>query len=229
MIDLHTHILPGVDDGAPDVQTALAMLQMEREQGADTVALTPHFYRTKEHIDEFLERRNVAWSALQNNLEEITPKLILGAEVAWVPGMADWPELEKLCYENTKVLLVELPVSPWNDEMFRQLYSLSGRRGITPMIAHLDRYMGWQKRQHIDRLLDMGFPIQISTSAILYAPRKAPLLRLLKEREMLLITDCHNTDGRAPNMGDALKVLEKKLGSMATARIVAAADEALLE
>ena len=57
MIDLHTHILPGMDDGAKDVKTSLALLRMESAQGVGTVVLTPHFYRDREEPQHFLTRR----------------------------------------------------------------------------------------------------------------------------------------------------------------------------
>ena len=53
MIDLHTHILPGMDDGAKDTATSLQMLRMERDQGVDTVVLTPHYYRHRESAEDF--------------------------------------------------------------------------------------------------------------------------------------------------------------------------------
>ena len=228
MIDLHTHILPGMDDGAADVQTALAMLRMQKEQGVDTVALTPHFYRTREHLSDFLERRASCWAKFCGELEgEDLPKMLLGAEVAWVPGMAEWPELDKLCYENTGTLLVELPFTPWDDELSRQLYSLVGRRGITPMIAHLDRYFGWQKRQKIEQLLELGFPIQISASAFSRLLQRNKALKMLLEHDAVLISDCHDTVSRPPNMGTALKFLERKLGHQMAARLAAVTDEML--
>lgn len=230
MIDLHTHILPGIDDGAPDVHTALTMLRMQKQQGVDTVALTPHFYRTNEHVEEFLARRNASWKELCNHVDGVSfPKMILGAEVAWVPGMADWPELHSLCYESTKTLLIELPVSPWNDEMFRQLHNLVGRQGVTPMIAHLDRYLWSQKKQHIEQLLDIGFPVQVSGAAILHRVRRSWMFHLLKEHEALLISDCHNTDTRPPDMGEAMRFLEKKLGTQMAERVANATTKALLD
>lgn len=221
MKDLHTHILPGMDDGAPDVATALQMLRLEAQQGVDTVALTPHFYRDREHVADFLARRAEAVSLLQSALEnEPHPRLIVSAEVAYVPGIADWPELEQLCYEGTKTLLVELPMSPWNDELFRRLYSIEGRRGITPMIAHIDRYFGIQSKANIAQLLEMDLPIQISTEALFHLRTRRRAIELLCSRNAALISDCHNTVSRPPDMAAASAVLVKKLGASAARRIL---------
>ena len=75
MTDLHTHILPGIDDGARSVEESLAMLRMERGQGVDTVVLTPHFYRDRENPKRFLRRRKESAAALAQASE--TPKVAL--------------------------------------------------------------------------------------------------------------------------------------------------------
>ena len=213
MTDLHTHILPGMDDGAPDMQTALQMLIREAKQGVSTVALTPHFYRSREHIADFLIRRANAMARLQNVLKNVKhPRLILSAEVAYVPGMADWQELEELCYAGTKILLVEPPMTAGNDEMFRQLYAIEGRRGITPMIAHVERYFETQTKAHIAQLLETGFPIQVSTASLLRFRGRRRALELLTDYNAVLASDCHNTTTRPPDLDAAVRVLEKKLG-----------------
>ena len=230
MTDLHTHILPGMDDGASDASVSLQMLQMQKQQGVDTVALTPHFYRGNELPSEFLERRSKAWESLQMELSgKDLPNIILGAEVAWTDGMVDWPELEDLCFEGTKTLLVELPVTPWSDELFRQLYGLSIRRGITPMIAHIDRYFGHQSQKMMERLLDMEFPVQISAKALNKLRYRRRVLRLLRDFGLILISDCHNTGVRPPNMGNAMRMIEKKLGLHAARMIASATDDAIHE
>lgn len=230
MIDLHTHILPGIDDGAADLNASISLLRIEQKQGVETVALTPHFYRDKERPEGFLVKRDAAWNRLRNELpREPFPNLILGAEVAWFPGLAECPELEEFCYKDTKILLIEPPFTPWNGEFFRQLYNLVIRRGVTPMISHLDRYVSCQKKQHIDQLLDLGFPIQVSAGAVLHRTFRNWALRMLKNHEALLISDCHNLDTRLPNIGDAMALLEKKLGHQIALRIASATDEALLE
>lgn len=212
MTDLHTHILPGMDDGAPDVQTALAMLKAEAEQGIKTVALTPHFYRGRERASDFLKRRSRAMADLQEAVEGTEhPRLILSAEVAYVPGIADMEELDRFCYEGTKTVLIEPPMTEWNAEMFRQLYAIEGRRGLTPMIAHLDRYLGTQKRANIEQLLDAGFPLQISNAAVVHFIGRNRALELLTDYNAILVSDCHNTTTRPPDFDRASKVLQKKL------------------
>lgn len=215
MTDLHTHILPGMDDGAGEVQQSLVMLKLQAEQGVKTVALTPHYYPRRESVATFLARREAAWHQLQERIaadagDALLPALCLGAEVAYAPGMWEWPELPQLCYEGTKVLLVELPFSPWDDEMFQELHRVLGRRGITPMIAHIDRYLACQKSKNLYRLLDTGLPYQVSASALL-----KPFSYRAKQLWLgggVPISDCHDDSCRPPNLGQLYRFLERKYG-----------------
>lgn len=230
MTDLHTHILPGMDDGAQTMEDSLAMLKMEAEHGVDTVALTPHFYRNREQVATFLARRAAAWNQLQEaTKDQKIPQLVLGAEVAWAPGMADWPELEELCYQGTKTVLVELPTTPWGDNVFHHLYKLESHRGILPMIAHIDRYFSLQSKDNLLRLLDTGYPIQLSAEALLHMRSRRWALDLLKYDDALLISDCHNLTDRKPNLDAGIKKMEKKLGRETTQAIIALTDDALTD
>lgn len=228
MTDLHTHILPGMDDGAQTPEESIAMLLEQARQGVDTVALTPHFYRNKERPKTFLQRRAEAWQNLQNAIAELPeeerkrlPKLILGAEVAYAPGMWEWPELMELCYENTKVLLLELPVGQWNEEIFRQIHNLMNRTGIVPMFAHVERYLHIREFGH---LLELQLPMQVSAMALTRAIGRKRVCRLLLERAGILISDCHDIKFRPPNIGKALQWLEKKEGRRAAQFCIRNAD-----
>ena len=64
VIDFHSHILPGIDDGARNLETSLAMLDMAKAAGTDVMLATPHFYASRDRIDTFLQRRETARDAL---------------------------------------------------------------------------------------------------------------------------------------------------------------------
>ena len=64
MIDIHTHILPGMDDGARDVKEALSLIDLLRKQGVSGAVLTPHYYPHEETVNEFLKRREEAYSKI---------------------------------------------------------------------------------------------------------------------------------------------------------------------
>ncbi len=230
MTDLHTHILPGMDDGVQSVQEAVQMLRIQAQQGIDTVALTPHFYRHDESVESFLARRSAAWKKLSKAVQgEECPSMILGAEVAWMPDISQWPDLESLCYQNTKMLLVELPMIPWTSEVFAQLYRMENRRGIMPVIAHVDRYFRTQSKRNLFKLLAMGYPVQVSADAVLRFSNRKRALDILKYCDGLLISDCHNLESRPPRLGQALAMVEKKLGAQIAREIAAMTADILQE
>lgn len=216
MIDIHTHILPGMDDGAKDIAVSLEMLALEQSQGVDTVVLTPHFYRDKEHPAHFLERRAKAYKSLQRAVGEadgLIVKLVLGAEVAWVPNMPQWPELTQFCIQGSSYMLLEMPFYRWNEGMLRQVYELMDM-GITPIFAHLERYLSIQKPEYIQAILEMGVPIQVSSSPLLHFGKRRQVLHMLKKGQAhLMASDCHNLTTRPPNLASGMSVVEKKLGT----------------
>ena len=106
--DLHTHILPGVDDGAKDLEKALEMLRMQKACGVERVALTPHFYPLREEFQSFLDKRQQAYEGLLPNWDaESMPDLRLGAEVHYSPALAEL-DLRRLTIGQSDYLLLEL-------------------------------------------------------------------------------------------------------------------------
>ena len=217
MTDLHTHILPGIDDGSKNTEMSIQMLKAELEQGIDSVALTSHFYRDLETPEKFLMKRQKAFEELNKAISdsnESFPKLYLGAEVAWVQGLADWEEAEALCYEGTRFMLVEPPFQPWTSVFVREMIELQSRRNITPVIAHIDRYYNSQTKESLKAILDMDFPVQISSSAFLDFWSKGTALKYIREgKAQFLISDCHNMTSRRPNLREAMDVIIKKFGN----------------
>lgn len=210
MTDAHTHILPGIDDGAADVEQSLAMLRLQRRQGVDTVLLTPHFYREEESIEAFLTRRQASYDALIAAIgDEPMPKLVLGAEVYWYPGISREEELRKLCLEGTDILLLELPYAPWTDSILEEVDAIPALRGITPLIAHVDRYFRFQKQGQIPLLQRMGFPVQLNASGFRGFWRSRKLLPILRSGKCCIGSDCHTPDFRGPCMDVAAAWLKK--------------------
>ena len=236
MIDLHTHILPGIDDGAKDLEMSLEMLRMQQQQGIHTVALTPHFYPSREDSKRFLKRRKEAAKTLAHTILEMPeeeqakfPKrMVLGAEVAWTANLAYDEHLDQMCLGSGKYMLLELPFEPWSEQMINQIYHLSGRTGITPIIAHLERYQRMQKPELFDEILALGVPIQLGTDMLLHTLQRGRLLKLMQQSgQCILASDCHNLTTRKPNLQAALDVAKKKLGEEMQEWIMGQARELL--
>lgn len=215
MLDFHTHILPGVDDGSRSVSMSMDMLRLEKEQGVDTVILTPHFYAEQNSPAHFLERRRKAWEMLFSNLEEDTPQILLGAEVQYFEGIAYAEGIENLCIENTNVLLLEMPFSHWDTRTVQTVLDLSDG-GFQIVLAHIERYMSDQPSGVWKRFRDHGILMQGNTSLFkgFFERRKA--MSMLRKGELhFLGTDCHNMSSRSPDWqkvpGEAIQIMDRNM------------------
>ena len=226
-IDLHTHILPGMDDGAQDVETSLRLLQAEAEQGVECVALTPHFSHDRESVPHFLHRRREAMeqlleaiSSMEEEQRQKLPKLMLGAEVAFRPGMARWEELGQLCYEGTHYLLVELTRSSGESGgVYREMAELLGNTSYTPMLAHVERYRSAGDKKLLEELRSMAVPMQVNGSSLLHFTERLYAQRILAQtRGSVVVSDCHDLHERPPVLGEAKKRLLKTFGETRGAR-----------
>ncbi len=214
MTDWHTHVLPYIDDGAKDAEESLCMINALAAQGVDTVCATPHFSANANSVGEFLDRRARSARQLRERLGESGPRILLGAEVKYYPGISRMEGLEALCIENSNMLLLEMPFCRWTEYTLRELAELSGRHGITVMLAHIERYMKMQSRDAWHRIYDSGILMQVNASFFTGLLTRRRALSMLRERAVHFIgSDTHNMTGRAPNIGAAYAIIEKKLGA----------------
>lgn len=162
LTDLHTHILPGIDDGAEDLSKAIRMLIEQKESGVERVALTPHFYPLEEDLKAFLEKRQQAYGQLLSAWDAGTmPQLRLGAEVHYSPCLTDM-DLPSLTLDETNYLLLELSdaVQP---ALIEQVLQRMLDQGITPILAHVERCVYFlDQPARLLRLVEMGALAQIS-------------------------------------------------------------------
>lgn len=216
-VDFHSHILPSVDDGSRSVEESLEMLRAEARQGIGTVVATPHFYANHDTPERFLRRRAAAWEMLQTAmaLEAGLPEIILGAEVYYFSGISDSDQLHRLTTGRKGYIMLEMPTVPWTQNMYQEMENIYTKHGITPIIAHIDRYISpLRHRQILDRLEELPVLVQANSDFFL-RPMTAPLaLRMLKEKRIhLLGSDCHNCSTRKPELGRAIERIEKHLGA----------------
>lgn len=214
--DFHSHILPGVDDGSASVEESLQMLRLEAEQGVKRVIATPHFYPRYDTPEQFLSRRERAMAELREAMakEADLPEITLGAEVYFFRGMSQSDALSQLTIGGGSHILIEMPFGPWTPEMYRELSDIRTRRGIVPIVAHLDRYIRpFHTHGILQRLDELPVLVQANTEFFLNGRTSSLALRMLKgDRIHLLGTDCHNLTSRKPNMDLALQKIQKKLG-----------------
>lgn len=221
--DFHSHILPGIDDGSRSRSESLQMLRMEAEQGIGCVVATPHFYASHDDPERFLARRAAAEERLREAMAEQKglPRVITGAEVHFFHGMSDSAVLTQLTIGKKRCILIEMPPAPWTPQMYRELEWIYAKQGLIPVIAHVDRYVRPLRTYGIDRRLE-ELPVQVQANAsfFLHAGTAAFAMKLLRQgRIHLLGSDCHNLTDRAPNLGGAIRRIERKLGAVALEQI----------
>ncbi len=212
MIDFHTHILPAVDDGSRSVKESLAIIALAKKQGVKSFAATPHFYANNESVDSFLERRGRAYEKLKSSLPDGT-EIRLGAEVRFYSGISQLQDLKKLRLEGSRLLLLEMPFSKWSEYDIKEVINIAGLSNVTVVLAHVERYLSFQKKETLEKLLDNGILFQCNASFFSGFLTKRKALKMIRDNQIHFIgTDCHNTNDRAPNMMIALSALKKKYG-----------------
>lgn len=211
MIDFHSHILPEMDDGSESVEMSLAMLRESRRQGVDLICSTSHFYADEEDPASFLERRGEAYTRLREAMEDPAdyPRILLGAEVLYFPGISVAEEVRSLRLEGTPFLLVEPPMMPWSETMLDEVELCGETLNCIPVIAHIDRYMRiLDDYTLINRVKNRKLLIQVNASFFLHHDTRQFALECLRNNRFQMIgSDCHDTDDRCPNMGDAAAII----------------------
>lgn len=200
MIDFHTHILPGLDDGSRNLTNSLQMLRMEQQQGIDVVVLTPHFYSTQRSPEEFLSRRQRAWETLKDGWEDGMPRLMLGAEVLYFDNMDNLQSLPSLCIQGTRLLMLEMPFDHWDQRVVQTVQEIQSAGEIQVVLAHVERYLSFRNDRSVELLRRSGVLMQVNTSFFQGWLRQKKALSMLRKGEFQLIgSDCHNLTNRAPN------------------------------
>lgn len=217
LIDFHSHILPGIDDGSRSVEQSLAMLREEARQGIAHVVATPHFYARYDSPKKFLKRRAEAENNLRQALQwdVSAPAFTVGAEVYYYPGMGNSDAISDLAIQGTNYILIEMPQPPWTDQMYYELENIRAKQNLIPIIAHIDRYIAPFRTNGIPEQLGK-LPVLVQANACFFLNRKTSrmALRMLRADQIQLLgSDCHNTETRPPNLEQAVRLIQNKLGT----------------
>lgn len=207
MTDLHTHILPGMDDGPKESDTARRLLELQLRQGVRQIALTSHYNPEGEAPERYLCRREESFRQLQ---ALCPPGLTLkrGSEVYYSPLLLSM-DVQQLCLEGTQLLLLELPVLQ-KPAFLREVLAGLRDRGITVLIAHAERYRYVQRELAIlAEWKELGSLIQLSSGAVLADPMARKLVRWgLAD---VLASDTHSPEYRPPDLKAGLDALDGEL------------------
>lgn len=216
MIDIHTHILPGMDDGSGSLEESLAMAKESARQGVRLLAATPHFYATQEDPERFLQRREKSLALLESAWQEGFPTLLVGAEVRYFDGISRVEKIAHLTLDHTRILLLEMPFTSWSRRMVEEVLELQRSRGLQVLLAHVERYLKGQDGQVWETFRQNGVWMQCNANFFLRWQTKRKAQALFKKGEIHMVgSDTHNMTTRPPNLALARDALVKSLGQAA--------------
>lgn len=180
-IDMHSHILPAIDDGAPDVATGLQYVKSLESLGFDKLICTPHIY--KDLYPNTKETIFAAQQSLQQAMDNDGVRLSLGAAAEYMLDQ-DFNKEGELCLLEDKYLLVEMSYLNESPNISQTLFDIQ-IKGVQPILAHPERYTFYFKdKSRLKRFKEKGCLLQLNLLSVLgYYGKEVKLLAeaLLKE------------------------------------------------
>ncbi len=217
-IDLHCHILPGVDDGAENMEMTIKMIHMARAEGIGTMIATPHY--REGYVETSPVQLHTVYRQVLLEAQRIDPdfRIFLGNELYNCYHLDEY--LEKgsvMTLAGSAYVLTEFSPSKSYSEM-RSAFRKLQMAGYRPILAHTERYSCLrQDDSRVEELVGSGIYIQVNTSSVTgkngYGARSFSRNLLKHGLVHFLATDAHNLKERGPEMKKCMEFVEKKYGS----------------
>ena len=199
MIDIHTHVLPFVDDGSPDLEESVRMVREEVQNGVDTIIATPHHHYHRKYLKSVPEIEE-AYNLLKSEIERqnIPVRLLLGQEI-YYRSSEDVTQLLKqnllLPLAGSRMILLEFSLSHAPEDLEEIIYSLNVN-GYDVVIAHVERYE-WMNYDMIKEIRGEHCKIQVNAGALMGKEvsffRRQLLKKLIKENLVdFVASDLHS-------------------------------------
>ncbi|MBI3941535.1 MAG: tyrosine protein phosphatase [Chloroflexi bacterium] len=234
MIDLHSHILPGFDDGPQELDESIAMATMAVAAGTSHLAATPHNTNWRAgNLQQEIHRR-VATLQAELDARQVPLKLLVGVEVYLLPELRQ-QIAAKQAYplDNTRYMLVELPFTTWPNYTEQMLFELQ-IMGYTPIIAHPERYTAvYENLERVVPLVERGMLLQLTSTSITgeMGSRAVEAARQLLDHNLahLVASDAHNSTKRPPVLSQARLILEDWVGAERALQLVQTVPQAIID
>ena len=230
--DIHTHILPAVDDGARNTDSTMRMLQIAAVSGTTHIVATPHFVCeiTGNQLEEIRNKYDCVreeWKSLSEKNE-----MYLGNELMYGEGLLEALDKGKaLTMNGTRYILVEFPLYSSFSYIRTAVQTLS-YAGYWPILAHIERYECLRKMEYIKELIRLGAYMQINADSILGSNGyivKYRTLKLVKSSMVHFVaSDAHGSRNRCPNLKLCESYLRRKVGAEMTCNLFQINPEKML-
>lgn len=224
MVDIHHHLLPGLDDGSKDFETSIAMAKMAAADGITHIVATPHA-NSRYVFDPATNAQHIERLQQALQAEGVTIHIGTGCDfhLSYENLQTAYKDPKRFAINGTRYLLVELPDHVIPRQLDDSFYELRVT-GMEPILTHPERNPSLQKDgTRMENWLRQGMLVQVTTSSVLgqmgsVAERMAH--RMLANRWVhFLATDAHNLKSRPPQMRAAYEVVAKKYGQAYAQRI----------
>lgn len=210
MVDMHSHFLPAIDDGAKNITEAAEMLRYAKDNGTDIIVATPHIRPyCEEDISEGIKKRNEAFSLLCNGGTDGFPEIRLGFEVYLGAEITQHQNFADMCILDTNLMLLEMPFKVWDDFAVERV-TLVRDAGIMPILAHIERYIGFRGNKEKALSLD-GVIYQVTAEAFLHFGTRRFIEKLIKSGKKVVVgSDMHDPTVRKSKMREAFEKEKNK-------------------
>lgn len=221
MIDIHTHLLPFVDDGSPDWESSLSLLLEAERNGTTAMFLTPHYMATRNYLSTYEQNKIVYDEFVQKAKERnIRVELHLGSEIYYrLQSVRDLKEKRVVPLGSTNRVLLEFHETEELEDLGEAIHNMK-TLGFVPIIAHVERY-AYVKEKDLQIMHKMGALIQVNASSLLGKGGRVDLHTLFKWIKLGLVdfiaSDIHVF--RKNDMAEAYRVVEKKFGTQTAQRL----------
>lgn len=168
MIDIHSHVLFGMDDGSEDMSESVEMCLMAYENNITDIIATPHMHPQRD-FDSFIEQRDNRIALLNEGMRQEGIELTIhpGCEFFMDEDIFYYEHLERLTLNNSGYLLVEFDFHTPSFTAVGRYLEVVLAAGLTPVVAHVERYELFQKRpSEIRTVLGMGCLLQVNASSL---------------------------------------------------------------
>ena len=217
-VDMHSHILPGLDDGSPDLETSVEMARIAWNEGIGTIVCTPHNMPRKGHASLPEIEEKIELLAKRMKAAGIDICFLAGCEQFYRASVQEALETgEAVTLNGTDLVLVEFDPTAERSYILNALQSVMGEE-YQPVLAHVERYPALEDRgfETIRGLREQGVLIQANCASLTgdFGPRAKRLTRALAKEELLdfVSTDAHSAGHRAPLMQACAKWLYRACG-----------------